>query len=109
MTFKRRKFIAVGTAAAATLSSPSVLGQGACKPRVFVIGGGSGGATAARYIAKDRKGATGTPFLSSPFPPASRQDWMGAADNRHSQAATPLPLIRGFLTQAISRENSRQL
>ena len=61
------------------------------------------------YHTKDRKGATGTPFLSSPFPPASRQDWMGAADKRHSQAPTPLPLISGFLTQAISRENSRQL
>ena len=57
MTLNRRKFIAVGTAAAATLSAPAVLAQGAGKPRVVVIGGGSGGATAARYIAKDSKGA----------------------------------------------------
>ncbi|WP_297769107.1 NAD(P)/FAD-dependent oxidoreductase [uncultured Roseovarius sp.] len=57
MTFNRRKFIAVGTAAAATLSSPAVLADGHGKPRVVVIGGGSGGATAARYIAKDSKGA----------------------------------------------------
>ena len=28
MTFNRRKFIAVGTAAAATLSAPAVLAQG---------------------------------------------------------------------------------
>ncbi|MEQ8902463.1 MAG: NAD(P)/FAD-dependent oxidoreductase [Roseovarius sp.] len=57
MTFNRRKFIAVGTAAAATLSAPAVLAQGSGKPRVVVIGGGSGGATAARYLAKDSKGA----------------------------------------------------
>jgi NADPH-dependent 2,4-dienoyl-CoA reductase/sulfur reductase-like enzyme len=57
MTLKRRKFIAVGTAAAATLSAPAVLADGHAKPRVVVIGGGSGGATAARYIAKDSKGA----------------------------------------------------
>jgi NADPH-dependent 2,4-dienoyl-CoA reductase/sulfur reductase-like enzyme len=57
MTLNRRKFIAVGTAAAASLSAPAVLGQGAGRPRVVVIGGGSGGATAARYIAKDSDGA----------------------------------------------------
>jgi NADPH-dependent 2,4-dienoyl-CoA reductase/sulfur reductase-like enzyme len=57
MTLNRRKFIAVGTAAAATLSAPAVLADGHGKPRVVVIGGGSGGATAARYIAKDSKGA----------------------------------------------------
>ncbi|MGI3210399.1 FCSD flavin-binding domain-containing protein [Roseovarius tibetensis] len=57
MTFNRRKFIAVGTVAAASLSAPAVLAQGAGRPRVVVIGGGSGGATAARYIAKDSDGA----------------------------------------------------
>jgi len=57
MTFDRRKFMAVGTAAATTLLAPAVLAQGSGKPRVVVIGGGSGGATAARYIAKDSKGA----------------------------------------------------
>ncbi|MCY4499235.1 MAG: FAD-dependent oxidoreductase, partial [Rhodospirillaceae bacterium] len=54
----RRHFLA--TAAAATtavsaLSAPAVLAQG--RPRVVVVGGGAGGATAARYIAKDSKGA----------------------------------------------------
>lgn len=57
MTLNRRKFIAVGTVAAASLSAPAVLAQGAGRPRVVVIGGGSGGATAARYIAKDSDGA----------------------------------------------------
>jgi NADPH-dependent 2,4-dienoyl-CoA reductase/sulfur reductase-like enzyme len=57
MTFDRRKFIAAGTTAAATLSAPVVLAQGSGKPRVVVIGGGSGGATAARYLAKDSTGA----------------------------------------------------
>ncbi|MEI4232302.1 NAD(P)/FAD-dependent oxidoreductase [Roseovarius sp. D22-M7] len=57
MTLNRRKFIAAGTVAAASLSAPAVLAQGASRPRVVVIGGGSGGATAARYIAKDSDGA----------------------------------------------------
>ena len=57
MTFNRRKFIAVGAATAATLSAPHVLADTHGKPRVVVISGGSGGATAARYIAKDSKGA----------------------------------------------------
>ena len=55
MTFNRRSFIGAGVAVAATLQAPMVLGAG--KPRVVVIGGGAGGATAARYIAKGAKGA----------------------------------------------------
>ncbi|MFV0298808.1 MAG: FCSD flavin-binding domain-containing protein [Hyphomicrobiaceae bacterium] len=57
MTITRRHFVA-GTAAAAgaaTLPAPAALGQ--AKPRVVVIGGGPGGATAAKYIARDSKGA----------------------------------------------------
>ncbi|MGX0904878.1 sulfide dehydrogenase [flavocytochrome c] flavoprotein subunit [Roseovarius sp. MBR-79] len=57
MTLNRRKFLAVGAATAASLTAPHVLADGHGKPRVVVIGGGSGGATAARYIAKDSKGA----------------------------------------------------
>ncbi len=53
----RRQFSA--TAAAATAAS--IIGMPfiahAANPRVVVIGGGAGGATAARYIAKDSKGA----------------------------------------------------
>ena len=52
MTIDRRTFLG-GTAAA--LSAPLVKAQGT--PRVVVVGGGAGGATAARYIAKDSKGA----------------------------------------------------
>ncbi len=55
MKLNRRTFIGSGAAMAATLSAPMVMGQG--KPRVVVIGGGAGGATVARYLAKDSKGA----------------------------------------------------
>lgn len=56
MTISRRNFVGLMGISAATLAMPSLsLGQG--KPRVVVIGGGAGGATAARYIAKDSKGA----------------------------------------------------
>ncbi|WP_299936559.1 NAD(P)/FAD-dependent oxidoreductase [uncultured Pelagimonas sp.] len=54
MTLNRRAFIGTSIAASATLSAPMVRAMG--KPRVVVIGGGAGGATAARYIAKDSKG-----------------------------------------------------
>jgi len=57
-TFTRRAFarlVAAGATVSA-LAAPTILrAQG--KPRVVVVGGGAGGATAARYIAKDSKGA----------------------------------------------------
>jgi len=55
MLLKRRHFLGTGIAASALLAAPAVLGQ--AKPKVVVIGGGAGGATAARYIAKDSEGA----------------------------------------------------
>jgi len=55
MTLNRRAFIGSGAAAAAMLSAPMLKAQG--KPRVVVVGGGAGGATAARYLAKDSDGA----------------------------------------------------
>ena len=52
----RRQFGLFAGASAAALTLPTYLrAQG--KPRVVVIGGGAGGATAARYIAKDSDGA----------------------------------------------------
>ncbi len=53
MGVSRRTFI--GTAAA-TLAAPAVTAEGHGHPRVVIIGGGAGGATAARYIAKDSGG-----------------------------------------------------
>ncbi|MFG1285947.1 FCSD flavin-binding domain-containing protein [Xanthobacter versatilis] len=51
-TISRRTLLAT---AASTLAAPAVLGQ--AKPRLVVVGGGPGGATAARYVAKDAPGA----------------------------------------------------
>ena len=55
MTFNRRTFISSAAVTASLLAAPMVRAQG--KPRVVVVGGGAGGATAARYIAKDSEGA----------------------------------------------------
>lgn len=63
MTLNRRAFIGTGIATAAALNAPMVMGQ--AKPRVVVIGGGAGGATAARYIAKDSKGAVGVTLVEA--------------------------------------------
>lgn len=52
----RRQFASLIGIGAAALAAPTYLrAQG--KPRAVVIGGGAGGATAARYIAKDSEGA----------------------------------------------------
>jgi sulfide dehydrogenase [flavocytochrome c] flavoprotein chain len=57
MRMDRRNFLIGSSAGLGTLAfgAPAVLGQ--AKPRVVVIGGGPGGATAAKYIAKDSAGA----------------------------------------------------
>ncbi|MEM7752124.1 MAG: NAD(P)/FAD-dependent oxidoreductase [Pseudomonadota bacterium] len=55
MNLNRRSF--VGAVAATTLAAPMVRAAGHGTPRVVVVGGGAGGATAARYIAKDSEGA----------------------------------------------------
>jgi sulfide dehydrogenase [flavocytochrome c] flavoprotein chain len=52
---RRNVLIGLGATASLPLFTPAVLGQ--AKPRVVVVGGGPGGATAARYIAKDAAGA----------------------------------------------------
>ena len=53
MTFNRRAFIGTAVAGGATLAAPMVMGAAHGTPNVVVIGGGAGGATAARYVAKD--------------------------------------------------------
>ncbi len=54
MTLNRRAFI--GSATATVLAAPMVRAAAHGMPKVVVIGGGAGGATAARYIAKDSEG-----------------------------------------------------
>jgi len=57
MTMNRRQFTSlVSAAATATILARPGLAR-AARPKVVVIGGGAGGATAARYLAKDSKGA----------------------------------------------------
>lgn len=57
MKLTRRTVIGSAAALAATTSTPMVMADGHGKPHVVIVGGGAGGATAARYIAKDSKGA----------------------------------------------------
>ncbi len=57
MKMNRRLFMGTSAAALGSLAAPALLADGHGKPRVIVIGGGAGGATAARYIAKDSDGA----------------------------------------------------
>lgn len=56
MTLNRRGFLGAAAAASATLGAPMAWGAGHGKPKVVVVGGGAGGATVARYLAKDSKG-----------------------------------------------------
>jgi sulfide dehydrogenase [flavocytochrome c] flavoprotein chain len=55
MLMKRRTVLAGLAAGSAALGAPAAIGQ--ARPKVVVIGGGSGGATAARYLARDSDGA----------------------------------------------------
>ena len=55
MELTRRGVFKSTLATGATLFAPMVLGQ--TRPKVVVIGGGAGGATAARYLAQDGGGA----------------------------------------------------
>ena len=56
MSISRRGFGRLAGATAALVAAPAYL-RAADKPRVVVVGGGAGGATAARYIARDSGGA----------------------------------------------------
>jgi NADPH-dependent 2,4-dienoyl-CoA reductase/sulfur reductase-like enzyme len=57
MKTSRRHFVqgAAVAAGVSALGAPAAIGQ--AKPKVVVIGGGPGGGTAAKYIARDAKGA----------------------------------------------------
>ena len=57
MKLNRRNFLGTSAAVATSLSAPMVMAGGHGKSRLVVVGGGAGGATAARYAAKDSKGA----------------------------------------------------
>ncbi len=61
MTLTRRGFLGTTAAGASALAAPAVLGAG--HPNVVIVGGGAGGATAARYIAKDSKGAVNVTLI----------------------------------------------
>ena len=61
--FSRRQFAGIAAAAGGVLAMPSIA-FGAL-PRVVVVGGGAGGATAARYIAKDSKGAVNVTLIEA--------------------------------------------
>ncbi len=56
MRINRRQFSAGLLAAAGAVGMPGVL-RAQAKPRVVVIGGGPGGATVAKYVARDSQGA----------------------------------------------------
>ncbi|PHP66175.1 flavocytochrome C [Zhengella mangrovi] len=51
-SFNRRQFGRLAGASAATLALPAVL-RAQARPKVVVVGGGAGGTTVARYLAKD--------------------------------------------------------
>lgn len=56
MTIDRRKLL-IGTGAASTaLIAAPYVARAQARPRVVIIGGGAGGATAAKYLAKDSQG-----------------------------------------------------
>ena len=63
MKLNRRDFLGAAGATAATAAAPMVFAAGHGTPRVVVVGGGAGGATAARYIAKDSKGAVNVTLI----------------------------------------------
>ena len=63
MKLNRRQLLTSAVTVSAALSAPAVLGQR--QPRVVVVGGGAGGATAARYIARDSRGSIDVTLVDS--------------------------------------------
>ena len=60
----RRQFGLLSASAASFVAMPAVL-RAQANARVVVIGGGAGGATAARYIAKDAAGAVDVTLIEA--------------------------------------------
>ena len=56
MVLNRRTFLGTAAAVSATLTTP-MIARAQTAPKVVVVGGGAGGATAAKYIARDSAGA----------------------------------------------------
>ncbi len=56
MKLNRRGFMGAAAGVTAALTAPMVRAGGHGRPRVVVVGGGAGGATVARYLAKDSNG-----------------------------------------------------
>ncbi|MBO6562796.1 MAG: FAD-dependent oxidoreductase [Nisaea sp.] len=56
MSLSRRSILKGAAAGAVLTAAPMVMGANHGKPKVVVVGGGAGGATVARYLAKDSKG-----------------------------------------------------
>jgi sulfide dehydrogenase [flavocytochrome c] flavoprotein subunit len=56
MALNRRTFLGTAAAVSATLTTP-MIARAQMAPKVVVVGGGAGGATAAKYIARDSAGA----------------------------------------------------
>jgi sulfide dehydrogenase [flavocytochrome c] flavoprotein subunit len=56
MALNRRTFLGTAAAVSATLATP-MIARAQMAPKVVVVGGGPGGATAAKYIARDSGGA----------------------------------------------------
>lgn len=64
MSISRRQFNSLLLAGTSAITAPvSVTGQ--AKAKVVVIGGGAGGATAARYLARDGKGELHVTLIES--------------------------------------------
>lgn len=56
MSLSRRSILKGAAAGAVLTAAPMIMGANHGKPKVVVVGGGAGGATVARYLAKDSKG-----------------------------------------------------
>lgn len=61
----RRQALKIGGAAGAALAAPMIIPAHAASPRLVVVGGGAGGATVARHVAADSKGAVDVTLIEA--------------------------------------------